>query len=60
MAWAPLAAAGIGALGSVAGGLISRSGNQGAAGSLTGAQAGNNAFNQSVAQSGQDRATVSP
>ena len=60
MAWAPLIAAGIGAAGSIAGGLLSKSGNQGAAGSLTGAQAGNNAFNQSVAQSGLDRATVSP
>lgn len=60
MAWAPLAAAGIGAAGSIAGGLISQGGYRGAGGSLQNAQAGTNAFNQSVAQSGLDRATMSP
>ncbi len=60
MAWAPLAAAGIGALGSVAGGLLSKSGNQGAGNSLLGQEAGTTAFNQSAAQASQDRSTLSP
>jgi hypothetical protein len=60
MAWAPLAAAGIGAAGSVAGGLISQGGNQSAVNSLRGEQAGINALTQSAAQSGQDRSALSP
>ncbi len=58
MAWAPLAAAGIGAIGSIGGGLLSQSGSQGAAGASgrAGAQALANA--QGVAKT--DTAQLSP
>ena len=68
-AMAPIIAAGIGAAGSIAGGMLSRSGNQGAAGMSTQAAqeaarmaqtAGNTSLTQAGEQSGQDRSALTP
>ncbi len=60
MSWASLAAGGIGAIGSVAGGLISQAGNRAAAGQLTGAAAGEQAYNRSLDAGQLDVGRLSP